>query len=66
LTLGVTSLITAQAAVEAIVAADALASPKWRNLDYLIADTQSLFQLGMLNAAQDIAKAQADMMETLK
>ena len=37
--------------MEAIVSADALKEPKWRSLDYLISDTKSLFELGIIGVA---------------
>jgi hypothetical protein len=52
--------------VEAIILADALVRPKWRSLEYLISDTKSLFELGIIGVAQDMLQAQAAMMEILR
>ncbi|KAK9904764.1 hypothetical protein WJX75_002101 [Coccomyxa subellipsoidea] len=55
-----------QSAVEAIILADALVRPKWRSLEYLISNTKSLFELGIIGVAQDMLQAQAAMMEILR
>ncbi len=55
-----------QAAVAAIVEADALAAPRWQGLDALIGDTQSLFELGLLSTARSLMQAQEEMMALIK
>ena len=56
----------AQAAVAAIVEADALVAPRWRSLEALVCDTQSLFELGMLSTARSLMQAQEEMMALVK
>ena len=55
-----------QAAVAAIVEADALAAPRWQSLGALIGDTQSLFELGLLTTARSLMQAQEEMMALIK
>ncbi len=52
--------------MEAVVSADALKEPKWRSLDYLISDTKSLFELGIIGVAQDVLQAQSAMLDILR
>lgn len=56
----------AQVAVEGITAAGALEEPKWRSLDFLLQDTSSLLDLGLLMVARDLMQAHAEMMDILK
>ena len=52
--------------MEAIISADALKEPKWRSLDYLISDTKSLFELGIIGVAQDVLRAQSAILDILR
>jgi hypothetical protein len=55
-----------QVAVDAIIASNTLQQPKWRSLDFMLQDTSSLIELGMMRCAKDLMQAQAEMMDILK